>query len=142
MEGKFTEDEIKVAVDLFYGGEMSQRKVCEKLGYPSQATLSRWIRGDRRYESYLEGGRNGEKHGGHHMKYPYAVRLEAVRLAEEEHMTRREIADKLGLCGAPMVTKWVTLAREKGRDALMTSEEKRKSSSSPRRTRLLPTSRS
>ena len=126
MGSRFTEKEIKRAVDMFYGGGMSQREVCEKLGYPSQATLSRWIRDDHRYESYVEGGRGGERRGGHRLKYPYEVRLEAVRLAEEEHMTRQEVADKLGICGAPMVTKWVTTAREKGRDALMTSEEKRK----------------
>lgn len=126
MEGKFTAGEIKKAVDLFYDGGKSQRQVCEELGYPSQPTLSRWIRGDARYGSHVEAGRGGVRREGSRLKYPYEVRLEAVRLAEEEHMTRREIADKLGIRGTPTVTRWVTTAREKGRDALMTREEKKR----------------
>ena len=126
MGSQFSKEQIEEAVGLYYDGGMSQAEVCDALGYPSQATLSRWIRDDPRYASLIDGGSDVEHRGGGRLKYPYEVRLEAVRLAEEENMTRREIADKLGLCGAPMVTKWVTLAREKGRDALMTSEEKRK----------------
>ena len=124
MGSKFAEKEIKEAVDLYYSGAMSQQEVCEALGYPSQPTLSRWLRDDPRHAPRAESGSGGEKGG--RMSYSFEVRLEAVRLAEEEHMTRREVADKLGIRGAPMVTKWVTTAREKGLDALMTSEEKRK----------------
>ncbi|MBQ3282615.1 MAG: transposase, partial [Atopobiaceae bacterium] len=82
--------------------------VCEALGYPSQPTLSRWLRDDPRHAPRAESGSGGEKGG--RMSYSFEVRLEAVRLAEEEHMTRREVADKLGIRGAPMVTKWVTTA--------------------------------
>ena len=124
MGSKFAEKEIKEAVDLYYSGAMSQQEVCEALGYPSQPTLSLWLRDDPRHAPRAESGSGGEKGG--RMSYSFEVRLEAVRLAEEEHMTRREVADKLGIRGAPMVTKWVTTAREKGLDALMTSEEKRK----------------
>jgi transposase-like protein len=57
--------------------------------------------------------------------YPYEVKLEAVRLAEEEHLTRREIAVRLDLCAPAMVSKWVTIAREHGRDALMPKRDPR-----------------
>lgn len=125
----FTAEQIKVATDMYFIDQMSQEQICDKLGYPSQPTLSRWIRGDLRYgilHAKSTKSAESEKPMKSRLKYSYEVKVEAVRLAEEEHLTRREIADRLGLCGAPIVTKWVTIARKEGLEALMPKETKRR----------------
>lgn len=51
------------------------------------------------------------------------MRVKAVKMALEDGMTRREVSDKLGLCGAPMVSKWVTIYRQKGLEGLLTRDD-------------------
>lgn len=46
-------------------------------------------------------------------------------MAIEDGMTRKEVSDRLGLCGAPMVSKWVTIYRQKGLEGLLTREDVR-----------------
>lgn len=46
-------------------------------------------------------------------------------MAIEGGMTRREVSDGLGLCGAPMVSKWVTTYRQEGLEGLLTREDAR-----------------
>ena len=122
----FTDEQIRLATDKYFHGLKSQEAICGELGWPSQATLSRWIRKDERYGVLRARPSQKTPQRASRLKYPYAVRAEAVRLAEEEHLTRREISDRLGLCGAPMVTKWVTIARERGLEALVPQEERKK----------------
>lgn len=108
------------------GQILSQEGICDAFGYPSQATLSRWIRHDDRYEGPRRTAtRDAEDSRPPHsaIKYPFAVRAEAVRLALEEGMTRKQVSDKLGLCGAPMVSKWVTVYRKKGSGGLLTRDD-------------------
>ena len=73
MGSKFAEKEIKEAVDLYYSGAMSQQEVCEALGYPSQPTLSRWLRDDPRHAPRAESGSGGEKGG--RMSYSVFARI-------------------------------------------------------------------
>lgn len=49
-------------------------------------------------------------------QYAQAIRLEAVRLFYEEGMTRRAIADKLGLRNERRVKEWAKIYRRKGVD--------------------------
>lgn len=122
----FTEEQIRLATDKYFYELKSQEAICAELGWPSQATLSRWIRRDARYGTLHARPEQEAPRKASRLKYPYEVRAEAVRLAEEGHLTRREISDRLGLCGAPMVTKWVTIARKHGLEALVPREEKKR----------------
>ena len=47
-------------------------------------------------------------------QYAQEIRLEAVRLFYEEGMTRRAIAEKLGLRNERRVKEWVKIYRRKG----------------------------
>ena len=122
----YSAEQIKTATDMYFINLLTQEQICERLGYPSQASLSRWIRTDPRYGIMHVRHPENDKPQEPQVKYPFEVRAEAVRLAEEEYLTRREISDRLGLCGAPMVTKWVTIARREGLEALMPRETKRR----------------
>ena len=135
---KYTAEEKRKVLDLYFRGGRSGADVCRALGYPSQPTLSRWIREDPRSSQRRPGlprlSHCGAKDGAKPRKrYPYEVKLEAVRLAEEERLTRREIAQRLGLCAPAMATKWVTIARKYGKDALMPKREGGLGSHPPRR---------
>lgn len=122
----FTEEQIRLATDKYFYELKSQEAICEELGWPSQATLSRWIRRDARYGTLHARPEREAPRKASRLKCPYEVRAEAVRLAEEGHLTRGEISDRLGLCGAPMVTKWATIARKHGLEALVPREEKKR----------------
>ena len=117
----YTNEQIKIATDMYFVDFLPQQQICERLGYPTQATLSRWVRDDSRYGKDLE---SGIPHRSR-MKYPFEVRAEAVRLALEEHLMYCEISDRLDLCGPPIVSRWVAIARKKGLEGLMTREEKK-----------------
>lgn len=124
----FTPEQIRAVCDAYFEGGRSQEGICDAFGYPSQATLSRWIRHDERYEGPRRAGRReeeGDQQPRPTVKYPFAVRAEAVRLALEEGMTRRQVSDRLGLCGAPMVSKWVTAYRKRGLEGLLTRDDTR-----------------
>lgn len=125
---KYTDEQVRKATDMFFGG-MSQTEVCRALGYPSRPTMSRWVAADPRRAGRErvrpQAGEDADAGASAKKSYPFEVRLEAVRLAEDEHLTRREVADRLGICAPAMVSKWVTVARKKGRHALMPKREKR-----------------
>lgn len=121
----FTDDMISRATDMYFLDLLTQQEICVQLGYPSQATLSRWVREDRRYGVLHVRKKAGEP-ARPTAKYPFETRLLAVRMAEEGRYSQREISDRLGLCGHPMVAKWLKIAREKGYEALMTRDDRRR----------------
>jgi len=53
-------------------------------------------------------GKKGMKH------YPVAVKLEAVRLYQEEGKSYKEITEMLGICDRGRVKKWLSAYRYKG----------------------------
>ena len=53
-------------------------------------------------------GRKGMVH------YPLAVKQEAVRLAEEEHLSYGEVAERLAIRKAERIEKWVGMYRKEG----------------------------
>ena len=122
--GSYTDDEVRRATDMYFEGGVSHADVCKALGYPGHSTLSRWTRDDPRYLDHRIAQAAASVGGGGCAKsprksYSYEVKLEAVRLAEESRLTRREIAEALDLCAPAMVSKWVTIARKHGKEALM-----------------------
>ena len=121
----FTNDMIRKATDMYFLDLLTQQEICSQLGFPSQATLSRWVREDERY-GVLHVRKKDDEPARSTVKYPYETRLLAVRMAEEGRYSQCEISDKLGLCGHPMVAKWLKTAREKGYEALMTRDDRRK----------------
>lgn len=122
----FTEEQIKAAADLYFIGLLPQMEIRARLGYPSQLSLSRWVRQNSRYGVLHAREKKPEIAKRSNVKYPYDVRVKAVKMAEEEHLSRREVAQRLGLCGAPMVTKWVKIAQERGYETLMTRQDRKR----------------
>lgn len=118
--------QIKLATNKYFYELKSQEMVCEELGWPRKETLSRWLRHDKRYGKLHVRTSKAKAGKPSRLKYPYEIRAEAVRLAEEEHLTRKEISDRLGLCGAPIVTKWVTIARMHGLEVLVPGEDRKR----------------
>lgn len=59
-------------------------------------------------------------------RHPYETKRLAVHMALHEGFTRREVAEKLGLCAPALVSKWVTIARNSGMEALMSKHEQAK----------------
>lgn len=108
--GSYTDDEDRRATDMYFEGGMSHADVRKALGYPGHSTLSRWTRDNPRFLDHRIAQAAASVGGGGCAKsprksYSYEVKLEAVRLAEESHLTRREIAEALDLCAPAMVSK-------------------------------------
>lgn len=118
-------DQIKAVCDAYFKGDLAQEAICDAYGYPSQATLSRWIRHDERYAAFVQANKRkkAEPATRSTIKRPFAVRLKAVKMALEDGMTLKEVSDKFEVCGAPMVSKWVTVYRQKGLDGLLTKDD-------------------
>lgn len=94
----FTPEQIKVVCDAYFEGGLAQEAICDSFGYPSQATLSRWVRHDARYAAFVQDGKREKTKPSPRatVKYPFSVRVEAVKMALEDGMTRRRSLISLG----------------------------------------------
>ena len=72
-------------------------------------------------------GKKGMKH------YPLAMRLEAVRLHEEEGKTYQEITEILGIYDRKRVEKWLREYRREGEAAFGRGPEQKKKGRPPKR---------
>ena len=121
-------EQIRAVCDAYFEGGRSQEGVCDAFGHPSRATPSRRVRHDERYEGPRRAGRReegGDRQPRATARHPFAVRAEVAGLALEEGTARRQVSDGLGLCGAPMVSKWVTAYRKRGSGGLLTRDDTR-----------------
>jgi transposase len=72
-------------------------------------------------------GKKGMKH------YPVAVKLEAVRLYQEEGKSYQEITELLGIRDGDRVKKWLSLYRRKGKVVLERDPASHKGGRPPKR---------
>jgi len=84
---RFTEEEKRTAVNLYFEENLTSQQVVDRLGYPTRQCLEGWLRKDNRYNE------GSFRHGF----YPVSLKREAIRLRHEGGLAIKEIAERLGV---------------------------------------------
>ncbi len=100
----FTDEEKRIAVDLYFDTGKTSQQVVDDLAYPTRQYLERWLREDPRY------GDGNFRHGF----YPIALKREAVRLRLEEGLAVKEIASRLSVKTPGTICHWIKKFAEEG----------------------------
>lgn len=118
--------EVKLeAVRLYLEEGLSYEQVATKLGIVNQGNLKRWIQKYRKGERYFL-----PKLPKKPRSYPSALKLEAIRLHEEDNLSYDEIMSKLGIVSKSKLRIWICQYQNGRRD--FTDQRGRKSKGRPR----------
>lgn len=114
----FTNEEKRIAVELYFQGDLTTQEVVDRLGYPTRQNLERWLSKDPRYGSAF-------RHGF----YPVEVKIKAVEMYLSGKYSSKDILDHLQLPYYGTLMDWVSKVRRLGYDGLI---PKRRSAAMPK----------
>lgn len=103
-----------MAVNMYLKGNETQEEIANKLNIRNKSSIRSWV------AIYRKEGPEGLKEKNKKTRYPYDLKMKAVKMRIEDGVTYEEIRKELGIKSETSIMGWVEIFSTKGADGLKT----------------------